>query len=303
MATIKQIRRRIRSIQSTQQITKAMEMVAASKLKRAQDRVTASRPYARRIQGILESLAAAARSLSHPLFEQRAVHRRTLIVLSSDKGLCGSFNMNIFRLVEKEFPTRDLALVPLGRRANQYFGRRGWRIPSSQPEIGDQADRAMAKAVAAEVVRMFLAGETDRVDILYTQFLSTMTRRVTIEPLLPIRAAAEPEKGGASAGGARAGARTEGGAAVEPSGRDYIFEPSPEAIFQTLLPKYVENRMLQAMAESLASEHSARMVSMGAATKNAADVIASLTLIRNRLRQAAITREISEIVGGAEALR
>ena len=290
MATLKQIRRRIRAIQSTQQITKAMEMVAAAKLKRAQDRVVASRPYAAEIQKILESLAQAAQSLSHPLFEQRPVERRTLVVIASDKGLCGSFNMNLFRLAEREFgreagggpgSTRIL-LVPVGRRSTHYFTKRGWNTPWRLPELGDQADPARARALANELVRSFLAHETDQVELAYTQFISTMSRKVVRAQLLPITAKQE---------------------AATQHRLDYIFEPSPEKIFGALLPKYTENRILQAMAESIASEHSARMISMGAATKNAEEVIDSLTLVLNRLRQAAITREISEIVGGADALK
>lgn len=284
MATLKQIRRRIRAIQSTQQITRAMEMVAAAKLKRAQERVLASRPYAAHIQQMLESLAAAAQTLSHPLFEQREVRQRAEVVIASDKGLCGSFNMNIFRTAERDFgQARDnVRLLPVGRRTNLYFSKRDWKIAWSLPELGDAADPGRARTLGAEVVRMFLSGEVDRVDLLYTRYISTMSRRVVTVQLLPI-----------------SGVQTE---KAERAG-EYIFEPSPEVIFNTLLPRYVENRIMQAMAESLASEFSARMISMGAATKNAEEVIGNLTLVLNRLRQAAITREISEIVGGADALK
>lgn len=289
MATLKQIRRRIRSVQSTQQITKAMEMVAAAKLKRAQDRVLASRPYAVRISAMLQSLAGSAQNLAHPLFETRPVQRRVVVVLASDKGLCGSYNMNVFRGTERQFAgMASVSLVPGGRRAQQYFSRRHWPMPFVLPEMGDQANQARAKELALVLIRMYVGRETDQIDLAYTQFISTMQRRFVIEPLLPIT------------GLAPAGT---GGDAAASEGTNYIFEPSPEAIFSTLLPKYVENRVLQAIAESLASEHSARMVSMGAATKNASDVIDHLTLVRNRLRQAAITREISEIVGGADALK
>jgi len=285
MATIKQIRRRIRSVQSTQQITKAMEMVAAAKLKRAQDRVVKSRPYAEHIRHMLQNLAAAAESLSHPLFEERPVERQALLVIASDKGLCGSYNMNVFRTVERLFEEgarEDVRLIPVGRRTHRYFVKRHWNIPHAIPDFGDQADPMKARELAAELTRMFLAREVDKVEVLYTQFISTMSRRVTSDVLLPIRPAEDQEGRG---------------------GADYIFEPSPQGIFGTLLPRYLENRIFQAMSESLASEHSARMVSMGAATKNAVEVIAHLTLVRNRLRQAAITREISEIVGGADALK
>jgi len=285
MATLKQLRRRIRSVQSTRQITKAMEMVAAAKLKRAQERVVSARPYASRIATILQNLAAAGSGLNHPLFEQREVQNRALVVIASDKGLCGSHNMGIFRAAEKRLEGQDRAairIIPCGRRACQYFGKRGWNLPYVVPELQDQADPNKARALAIELVRMFLAGEVDLVEVLYTRFISTMSRRIVVEPVLPI--AGRPESEGRRQ-------------------MDYIFEPSPEAIYATLLPRYVENRIYQAMAESLASEHAARMTSMGAATMNADDVINHLTLVRNRLRQAAITREISEIVGGADALK
>ena len=284
MATLKQLRRRIRSVQSTQQITKAMEMVAASKLKRAQERAVASRPYASRIYDMLESLTGAARSLSHPLFEARPGARRALVVVASDKGLCGSYNMNIFRTAERrvaEFGRDAVDLVAVGRRANQYFRKRGYSVPWSLPELGDQADPARARLLAGELARLFLEKRVDQVELLFTRFVSTATRRVRMETLLPIGTAS--------------------GEKARP--KDYIFEPSPEALFEALLPRYVENRILQVLSESLASEHSARMISMGAATKNAKEVIDNLTLVLNRLRQAAITRELSEIVGGADALK
>lgn len=284
MATLKQIRRRIRSVRSTQQITKAMEMVAAAKLRRAQDRVVASRPYAARIGAMLEALSAAAGELRHPLFEERAVVRRALVVVASDKGLCGAYNMNVFRAAERALEGavhESVELIAVGRRANQYFRKRGWTSPCSVPELGDQVDPMVARGLAQELVAMQLDRRVDRVDLLYTRFVSTVSRRVEQQVVLPVSAPA-------SEGSRRS---------------EYIFEPSPQEIFGTLLPRYVENRILQAMAESLASEHSARMVSMGAATKNARELIDHLTLVGNKLRQAAITREISEIVGGAEGLK
>ena len=284
MATLKQIRRRIRSVRSTQQITKAMKMVAAAKLRRSQDRVVASRPYAARIGAMLEALSAVAGELRHPLFELRPVRRRALVVIASDKGLCGAYNMNVFRAAEKSLEGIDrgtVELVAVGRRANQYFRKRGWTSAYNVAELGDQADPFLARAMAQELVGMQLEGRVDRVDLMYTRFVSTVSRRVEQVAVLPV---APP---GSGAG----------------PGLEYIYEPSPEEIFRTLLPRYVENRLLQAIAESLASEHSARMVSMGAATKNARELIDHLTLVGNKLRQAAITREISEIVGGAEGLK
>ncbi len=284
MSTLKQLRRRIRSIKNTQQITKAMEMVAAAKLRRAQNRALASRPYSEKTTEMLQSLAAAASSLTHPLFEQRDVENRSLGIIASDKGLCGSFNMNVFRHVERSFPASersDISLYPIGRRANMYFGKRDWTIGGGVELLGDQIQFQLAKEMASEFTRAFTAGETDKVQLVYTKFRTVASREVVIEDLLPI----VPREDAEGAGG------------------DYIFEPSPEKIFDTLLPRYVMNRVLQAMAESIASEHAARMLAMGAATKNAKEVLDNLTLTANRLRQAAITKEILDIVGGAEALK
>lgn len=283
MATLKQLRRRIRSIKNTQQITKAMEMVAAAKLRRAQNRALASRPYAQKTSEMLQSLASAAQSLSHPLFEQRPVTVRSLAIVASDKGLCGSFNMNVFRYVERQFSDdrNAMRLYPVGRRANLYFGKRDWKLDGKVPQLGDQLDFERARNLALELTRAFVAGETDKVQLVYTKFRTVASREVVIEDLLPI----VPREDAVSA----------------VSG--YIFEPSPERIFDTLLPRYVQNRVLQAMAESIASEHAARMLAMGAATKNAKEVLNALSLQANRMRQAAITKEILDIVGGAEALK
>jgi len=274
-----------------------MEMVAAAKLRRAQERVLAARPYSQALRLMLENLSGASEDLRHPLFEVRPVRRRLLVVIASDKGLCGSHNMNVFRTAVREIEearggdeATAVAVVPVGRRTFQFFQKRHFEMPISLPELGDQVDFLKARRLSKELVAMQLDGRVDRVDVLYTRFFSTMSRRVELSEVLPItppRTEQEGASGRPAAGG----------------GLDYIFEPDPDAIFRVLLPRYVENRILQAMAESLASEHSARMVSMGAATRNAADLIDHLTLVGNKLRQAAITREISEIIGGAEGLK
>jgi len=284
LATLKQIRRRIRSVKSTQQITRAMEMVAAAKLRRATERALASRPYALKAAEMLQSLAGAASTLAHPLFEVRPVQRRLIVVLASDKGLCGSYNMNVFRRVEQQCPLGERAgitVLPVARRSNAYFGKRPWTLVAGISDLGDQTNPIKAKQLAEQIVELFVSKQVDEVSLVYTRYISVISRRVVEEKLLPI----VPEVSG------------------EASATNYIFEPSPEAIFETLLPRYVENRILQAMSESLASEHAARMVSMGSASRNAKDVIYRLTLEGNKLRQAAITREISEIVGGVEALK
>lgn len=284
MATLKDIRRRIRSVQSTQQITKAMEMVAAAKLRRSQGRALAARPYAKTMTSILESLAGAASEQSHPLFDVRDVRRRSIVVITSDKGLCGAFNSNILRRAELELRGADRAstdLIAIARRANDYFGKRGWTGSTRIAELGDQVDLAKAQAVARHLVDLYTRRETDEVLFVYTKFITTGRREVTVEKMLPIRAEV-------------------GGHQVQ---KDYIFEPSPEKIFGELLPRYVLTRVMSVMADSLASEHAARLMSMSAATKNAGEMIQALTMVRNKLRQAAITKEISELVGGAEALK
>jgi F-type H+-transporting ATPase subunit gamma len=285
MATLKQIRRRIRSVKNTGQITKAMEMVAAAKLRRAQDRALASRPYSQKTAEMLQSLAAAAENLSHPLFEQREVRHRTFVVIASDKGLCGSFNMNVFRHVERMIPPEERAAVslcPVGKRATQYFGKRSWKRAGGLAVLGDQVQLMHARELANSLTQAFIEGRTDSVQLVFTRFKTVASREVVVEDLLPI----VPKQ--AAPGGTR---------------KDYIFEPNPEAIFQTLLPRYATNRVLQAIAESIASEHAARMLAMGAATKNAKEVLGQLQLQGNRLRQASITKEILDIVGGAEALK
>ena len=284
MATLKDIRRRIRSVQSTQQITKAMEMVAAVKLRRAQHRSLSARPYAAKMTEILQNLASAAAGASHPLFDAREVRRRTLVVVASDKGLCGSFNANVLRAAEIDLRGCDrqhIDIIPVGRRVMTYFRKRGWTSSHRVAELGDQVDLVTAQVLARHIVDLYVRGETDRVDFVFTRSITTARRVVVKEVALPIT----PQE-----------QRTQ-------IAKDYIYEPTASVIFGELLPRYVQTRVMSALADSLASEHAARLISMTAATKNAGDMISSLTLIRNKLRQATITREISELVGGAEALR
>lgn len=291
MPSLKDIRRRIRSVQSTQQITKAMEMVAAAKLRRSQSRMLAARPYAQTMSRMLESLAGAATERSDALFDVREVRRRSIVVIASDKGLCGSYNANVFRAVETALrgAERDaIDLIPIGRRATDYFRKRHWKGSYQIPELGDQLNAARAQALARHLIDLYKNKQTDAVEFYYTKFISTGSRRLEHAVFLPIKPEDAAE---AAAHGAKRHAK------------DYIFEPSPDAIFGDLLPRYVQTRVMAAIAESLASEHSARLISMGAATKNAGEMIAALTLVRNRLRQAAITKEISELIGGAEALK
>jgi F-type H+-transporting ATPase subunit gamma len=285
MATLRDIRRRIRSVENTKQITRAMEMVAAAKLRRSQNRVVAARPYARKMEEVLGALAVAAQSLSHPLFEERPVARRAVVVLASDRGLCGAYNGNILRLGEETLrarPRGENVLVTIGKRGQDYFRRRGWTPRLTYTDIPDPISVARAREITDALLRLYLEREVDEVILVYTKFVSALTRTLVAAPFLPIRPPA-------------------GGGKTAPA--DYIFEPGPERIFETLLPRYAVTRIMEALLEARASEHAARMVAMGSATKNAEEMIRDLSLIRNRARQAAITKEISELVGGAEALK
>ncbi len=291
MATLRDIKRRIKSVKNTQQITKAMEMVAAAKLRRAQGRAVAARPYARGMEEMLNNLAATLSAMQHPLTEARPVHKRALLVFASNRGLAGSYNAQIIRFTEQLLRGPDgpsFRLVLIGKKLNDYFRRRDYPVLAIHGDLPDQAQLEVAQQITRQAIEWFRNGEVDAVDLVYSQFVSAMTRNTVRRPFLPIGAA----------GGIVAAAAPKGTMA-----NDYIFEPNAAELVDRLLPRYVTTRMLQAFAESYASEHSARMLAMGAARKNAGELIDGLVLKRNRLRQATITKELSEIVGGAEALK
>ncbi len=289
MATLRDIKRRIRSVKNTQQITKAMELVAAAKLRRAQVRAIQARPYAQGMEEILANLTAALEQQQHPLVEKRPVKTRALFVFASNRGFAGSYNTAVIRFVEARLKSEEgssLKLVLLGRKPVDYFRRRGYPILETYPDLPDQASQEVALRVTERAIELFRSGEVDAVDLVYTRFVSAMTRVVMRVPFLPIGGADDATK------------------PAEPAvTRDYIFEPSAAALVSRLLPRYATMRVLSAFSEAYASEHSARMLAMGAARKNAGELIDALVLTRNRLRQASITKEISEIVGGAEALK
>ena len=281
MAGLRDIKRRIRSVKNNKQITKAMEMVSAAKLRRAQARLEAARPYGHKLQELLENLAGSAAEVAHPLFDVRPVNRRVLVLITADKGLAGSYNATVIRRAEAFLNSdegRNTDLVTVGKKGRDYFRRRGLESKKHFQELGDQVDFAKATAISREIVELFETGAADEILVLGTRFISAMSRSVQIEKFLPI---APPE-------------------GVETTG--YIFEPNAEAIFGSLVPRFVGNRMLMSLLEASASEHGARMVAMGSASRNADEMIEKLTLLHNRARQAAITKEIAEIVGGAGAL-
>jgi F-type H+-transporting ATPase subunit gamma len=285
VATLRELTRRIRSVKNTQQITKAMEMVAAAKLRRAQAKVGAARPYAERLSEVLRLLAGSEVAAEHPYFEVRPGDREAMVFVTSDRGLCGAFNVNVCRVVEGHIHGKrkeDVQLIAVGRKGAQYFRHRRWSIARPFEALGDQVDLAMVQTVTREAVGMYLRGEVDRVTIVATQFISATRRQVITTPFLPVSTPGEASQGS--------------------SQRNYIFEPSEAAIFAELLPRYTTALMFSVLAGSFAAEHSARMLAMGNATRNAKDLIETLTLKRNRLRQAAITSELADIIGAVEAL-
>ena len=289
MPSLIDMRRRIRAVKSTQQITKAMKMVAASKLRRAQERVVATRPFAREARRVLGSVANRVDQTKHPLLVRRpgAENNPTLlIVMTSDRGLCGSFNTNIVKATGgflRENPRREMSLGLVGRKGRDMLGRRGMPVLFEYVNLPKVIAFAEAEAVAAPAIADFIEGRVDSVHIIYNEFKSVMQQRVVVEQLLPL---AEIEKTDESTG-----PQTE-----------YLYEPSPDRIFDVLLARLVESQVLRALLESNAAFYAAQMTAMDAATRNSAEMIEDLTLTMNKIRQAAITREIIEVVSGAQAL-
>ena len=285
MSSLRVLRRRIRSVQNTQQITKAMEMVAAAKLRRAQGRALASRPYAAKITEMLDNLSGAASELDHPLFKAREVRTTALVVVTSDRGLCGAYNTNLLRAAEQRLRAAapdSIRLVLVGKKGRDYFRRRRYPVLAAHSPVPAEASIAFARQLTEDLSARFVSGEVDRVELMFTRFVSALRRNLVTERFLPV-------------GG---DARRTGG-----NGGNAIFEPDAESIFAELLPRYATAKLFAALADALASEHSARMIAMGAARKNAGELIDLLVLRRNRLRQAVITKELLDIVGGAEALK
>ena len=299
MPSLIDLRRRIRAVKNTQQITKAMKMVAASKLRRAQERIMSARPYAVQMQHVLSSVAARVDPSIHPLLTQRestAESRTLLVVVTADKGLCGSFNTNVIKAagaIVVENPAR-CALGLVGRKGRDFFARRGFAVAFEQINIFQKLRFEDARTIAQAAVERFLSRDVDRVLLVYNEFRSVMSQRVVVDQLLPIAREDVAAGGESVVPGASPG---EGYLPVE-----YLYQPSPQEIFNQLLPRYVEVQVYRALLESNAAFFAAQMTAMDTATKNSAEMIASLTLYMNKVRQAAITREIIEVVSGAEAL-
>jgi len=281
MANLLDIRRRIRSVKNTQQITSAMKTVAAAKLRRAQERVLAARPYANELKTILSDLSARVENLRHPLLEIRPERKILLVVVTSDRGLCGGFNTNISRSAQdfmKAHREQELPLMTVGRKGRDYFKRRDALILEEHIGIFSQLDFKHSRAIGERIVELYSTAEIDSVYLAYNEFKSVIQQRLVIEPLLPL---SPSEFEGKEKGG------------------DYIYEQPSQAIFDRLLPQFVDNQVHRALLESVASEHGARMAAMDTASRNAGEMIEALTLNMNRIRQAAITREIIEVVSGA----
>jgi F-type H+-transporting ATPase subunit gamma len=297
MPSLKVIRKRIASTKATQKITRAMKMVAGAKLTRAQQRIVAMRPYAVKTGEVLQSVARTMGSSAetqnepvHPLLAQRPEKKALIMVLSADRGLCGAFNTNICKAaerawVEKKAAGVDVAFVSLGRKGKEYLNRRSATLMHDFPRIYDGLDLEKARVVARWVVARFEKGEVDSVSLVYNEFKSAITQKVTLETLLPLG-------GGSDAPHADR---------LGPS--DFLYEPDQRALLERLMPMYVEISIYRALLESQASFFGAQMTAMDSATRNAKDMIARLTLSYNRARQAAITKELMEIIGGAEALK
>ena len=289
MANLKAIRRRIGSVQNTQKITRAMKMVAAAKLRRAQDAVTSFRSYADLTQSVLTEVSKGSGETTHPLLAVRPERRRLVLVLSSDRGLCGPFNSNLLKDVMRHIKAAEVTpeLDLIGKKARDFFAHRDATVRTFHKDVYDEMSYETAKRLAAELAALFANEEVDRIDLAYNEFISVMKQAPVIRTLLPMVLSDAAE------------------AAVEdktlgPKG--FLFEPDRESLLAGLLPKYVEVQVYRALVESTAAEHASRMTAMEAATTAAGDMIDSLTLQYNRARQDAITKELMDIVGGSEAL-
>jgi F-type H+-transporting ATPase subunit gamma len=297
MPSLIDLRRRIRAVKNTQQITKAMKMVAASKLRRAQERIMNARPYAVQMQRVLGSVASRVGSAAHPLLvvrEPRPDSKTLVIVVSADKGLCGSFNTNIIKAAGSYVlgSAQPCALGLVGRKGRDFFARRGFTIAFEEVGIFQRLKYQDAQRIAQTAMDVFTNGEVDRVMLIYNEFRSVISQKVIVDQLLPV----------ARADVDAAAATSKAEAALQLSQVDYLYDPSPQEIFNQLLPRYVEVQVYRALLDSNAAFFAAQMTAMDTATKNSAEMIGSLTLYMNKVRQAAITREIIEVVSGAQAL-
>jgi F-type H+-transporting ATPase subunit gamma len=287
MLGTKEIKRRIKSVISIQQITRAMQMIAVSRLKKAEDRLRSARPFAEKIQEFMGTLAPSLTSIRHPLLVKREVRNIGLVLITSDKGLCGGYNANVLNHAKQfieDHSDKAIRLILVGRKAFDAFRRKSFPIDYSVLQISKEISIQEVKEISGVVVKGFQEGQYDEVDLIYTRYHSAMNTKPVTLKLLPIERSEVLKTGGGLKG--------------EP-----LFEPEPEEIMSRLLPKYLEAQIYSGLVESVASEQGARMVSMKSATENAQEMISSLTLTYNKARQASITKELLEVTSGAEALR
>jgi len=289
MPSLIDIRRRVRAVKSTQQITKAMKMVSSSKLRRAQERILRSRPYAQEMLRVFNNLATRTESTTHPLLADDPLAARTLlVVITADRGLCGSFNTNVikgtaqFVTEHPASPGREIALALVGRKGRDFFRRRGFAVKYEEVGVFQNVKWSHAQAIATTCIKEFLGPDISSVYLVYNEFRSVISQRVVVERLLPIPRLAPESPAMATV--------------------DYLFEPSPDQLLNTLLPMHVAVQVNRALLESAAAEHAARMASMDSATRNAREMLDRLTLYMNKVRQAAITREIIEVVSGSQSV-
>ncbi len=284
MATLRDIRRRIGSVRNTKQITRAMKVVAASRLRRSQDRILSARPYASQMMAMLESVAARLEQQQYPLLARRPERKILLVVVTADRGLCGAFNANLLRAAQSYIGDRgadNVSLITVGRKGRDFFRRRSVKITAEYVNIFRELDFSHAKELASRIIELYTSESIDAVDFVYNEFKSMMVQNVKVERYLPIDPLTPPE-----------------GEYLA----DYIYEQPPAEILRILLPRYVEVEVFRALLESQAAEYAARMTAMDSATNNADELIETLRLKLNRLRQAGITKEIIEVVSGAQAL-
>lgn len=287
MPNLRDIKKRIKSVKNTQQITKAMKMVAAAKLRRAEESIRHARPYAQKMMGVLSSLALRADPSAHPLLARREVKKVEILIITSDRGLCGAFNSSIIKkadsfLRHNKFNYESIRITAVGRKAADHYKRSGYQISKEHTNVLLGFGYQTASNIAGDIINAYTNEEVDEVYLLYNEYKSALNQEAVMERLLPIT----PLEGES-----------------EMSAVDYIYEPGRDRILEEVLPKHVEVQVYRALLESIASEHGARMTAMDSASRNAKEMIGRLTLYYNRARQAAITKELVEIVSGAEALK
>jgi len=293
MPSLQDLRRKIASVKNTQKITKAMQMVAAAKLKRAQDRILSSRPYAHKLRGVVANLGEHASRTSHPLLHKRTGNKTELLVITSDRGLCGGFNANILRravafLNEHLNDGQQVSVSVVGRKSVDFFRRRSWTIRQEWPGVFDRLSYEHALDIGQNIIQQYNEGTFDQLYVVYNEFKSVMQQQVVVEKFLPIEVLKD---------------ETSSQDAPEGPHGSYLYEPDEHELLETLLPKHFEVQAFRVLLESAAAEQAARMTAMDGATRNAGELIKKVTLFYNKTRQASITKELMDIVGGAEALK